>query len=245
MWNSETSLISSSQPSFPEFFWKVDENHTTRAYRLKILRKISGLTLQEIPQKLGISKYTFYAWESGRNPIRDRAIPKIIRAFRQIGIYCTEEWLMRGEGLSPRLNCEILENIDIFESAQEEGSEKIEDFHAGMAIFSEIRMFQKVNKNTDVKCITDDAMLPFYEIGDYVGGVRFFEEDIFEKALNRNCIIETKQGDFFIRRLSQGSFSGFYHLNALNLNSRAENCLITNVPILSAVPIVWHRKILN
>ena len=245
MQTSETTLVASSQLSSPEFFWKVDENQITRAYRLKMIRKLSGLTLQDVPQKLGISQYTFYAWESGRNPIRDKAIPKIIYAFRQVGIYCTEDWLMRGKGLSPRLNCEILENFDIFEGDQDEGLEKIKDFHAGMAIFSEIRMFQKVNKNTDVKCIVDDAMLPFYERGDYVGGTRFFEEDIFEKALNQNCIIETKQGDCFIRRLSQGSFRGLYHLSALNLNSRAENSLITNVSILSAAPIVWHRKILN
>ncbi|HQS83727.1 MAG: hypothetical protein B7Y25_02200 [Alphaproteobacteria bacterium 16-39-46] len=242
MWTTATSLIPSSPSSIPEVFWEIDENQTTRAYRLKMVRRLSGFTLQEVPQKLGISKHTFYAWESGRNPIRDKAIPKIIRAFRQVGIYCTEDWLMRGEGLSPRLNCEIL---DTFEGSQDKISETIEDFHANMAIFSEIRMFQKVNKNTDVKCLLDDAMLPFYERGDYVGGVRFFEEDIYEKALNRNCIIETKQGDSFIRRLSQGSFSGLYHLNALNLNSRTENCLITNVAILSAAPIVWHRKILN
>lgn len=237
-------FIHSKKTPVSKTFWEPKIFHPCRADRLKIARKLTGLTLEEIPEKFGISKHTFYAWESGRNPIRDKSIPKIINALRQVGVYCTSEWLMQGEGASPRFRNEIpIEENDSSEIIKKEIPEKIPSVYAEMAIFSEIKTFQKVNKNSEVKIITDDAMMPLYAPGEYVGGICFFREDIDKKALNTNCIVQMQDGSYHVRHLSKGELPGTYDLSALNCNSKVTKCVLSNVSILSAAPIIWHRKI--
>lgn len=216
-----------------------------RADRLKLARKLTGLTLDEIPAKFGISKHTFYAWESGRNPIREKSVPKIINAFRQVGIYCSHDWLMQGIGLSPRFMYEVSAASDLLHKNRDETPEEWEQFYDEMAIFSEIKVFQKVNKNTDVKFISDDAMAPWFGPGEYVGGICYFGDDILEKAINANCIIETQTGECYIRHLSKGKKEGLYNLTCLNPHANVSDLILYNVGLLSAAPIIWHRKIPN
>lgn len=214
-----------------------------RADRLKLARKLTGLTLDEIPTKFGISKHTFYAWESGRNPIREKSVPKIINALRQVGVYCTHDWLMEGIGLSPRFMHEVSAASDLFDKNRDETPEEWEQFYDEMAIFSEIKVFQKVNKNTDVKFISDDAMSPWFGPGEYVGGICYFGEDILTKALNANCIVETQTGECYIRHLSKAKKEGLYNLTCLNPHANVSDLILYNVGLLSAAPIIWHRKI--
>lgn len=224
---------------------KIMNSTRLRAERLKLARKLSGVTLDEIPEKFGISKHTFYAWESGRNPIREKSLPKIIHALRQVGVYCAAEWLMEGTGLSPRFMHEVSAASDVLNSDRDESVDEWEQFYDEMAIFSEIKVFQKVNKNTEVKFISDDAMLPLYAPGEYVGGARLIGEEINQKALNTNCIIETETGECYIRHLSVGREPGRYNLSCLNPHAHVSDLVLYDVGIKSAAPIIWHRKILN
>lgn len=221
----------------------LEEEYRLRAERLKLARKLANITLDEIPNKFAISKHTFYAWESGRNPIREKMVNKIILALRQAGIYCTAEWLLYGTGLSPRFMHEVSQASDTLNSEKESIIDEFSQFYEEMAIFSEIKVFQKVNKNADVRFVSDDAMLPVYAPGEYVGGIRYFGEDILQRSLNTNCIIETKTGESYIRHLSKGKDSGLFTLTSLNINAHVTNLVLYDVDIKSAAPIIWHRRV--
>lgn len=236
-----SSLPASSLPSNNS----TQEEYRLRADRLKLARKLTNLTLDEIPEKFGISKHTFYAWESGRNPIKEKMVSKIIHSLRQAGIYCTAEWLLFGTGLSPRFMHEVSQASDTLLSQPEKESsvDEFNQFYEEIAIFSEIKVFQKVNKNADVRFVSDDAMLPLYAPGEYVGGIRYFGEDIFHKALNTNCIVETKTGESFIRHLLKGRQPGLYTLVSLNANAHTANLVLYDTDLKSAAPIIWHRRV--
>ena len=62
-------------------------------YRLKELRKILGLTQQEIADKLGIKRNSFANYEIGRNTPLDTIIKSICREY-----HVREDWLRTGEG---------------------------------------------------------------------------------------------------------------------------------------------------
>ncbi len=223
----------------------IQDEYRLRADRLKLARKLTNLTLDEIPEKFGISKHTFYAWESGRNPIKEKMVTKIINSLRQAGIYCTAEWLLFGTGLSPRFMHEVSQASDSLLSHPEKETplDEFNQFYEEIAIFSEIKVFQKVNRNADVRFVSDDAMLPLYAPGEYVGGIRYFGEDILQKALNTNCIIETKTGESYIRHLSKGRGPGLFTLVSLNANAHTANLVLYDADIKSAAPIIWHRRI--
>lgn len=234
---------------------RLDENNTNvtpptpeeacqeRSKRLKLARKLTGITLEEVPEKFGISKHTFYAWESGRNPIRDKAVHKIITALRQAGVYCTAEWLVHGTGLSPRFMYEVSAASEAMHPTQDNATEEWEQFSDELAVLSEIKVFQKVNQNAEVRFITDDGMMPTYSPGEYVGGICFQGDELTAIALNTHCIVELINGTCLIRHLSQGSRPGVYNLSCLNTQARVSHHVLYDVELLKAAPIIWHRRL--
>ncbi len=214
-----------------------------RSKRLKLARKLTGITLEAVPEKFGISKHTFYAWESGRNPIRDKAVTKIITALRQAGVYCTAEWLVHGTGLSPRFMYEVSAASEALHPTQEDSTEEWEQFSDELAVLSEIKVFQKVNQNAEVRFITDDGMMPTYSPGEYVGGICFSADELAGVALNTHCIVELTNGTSLIRHLSQGSKPGVFNLACLNVQARVSHHVLYDVELLKAAPIIWHRRL--
>lgn len=215
---------------------------SARAERLRQVRKMVGATLEEVPHSFGISKHTFYAWESGRNPIRSRVVPTLISAFRKAGVYCSEDWLTEGEGISPRF---MNERTDFISDEESSNSVAWESVHSELGVVAEIHTFQTVNKGTDVRLISDDAMAPLYNLGEYVGGVKRMGEEIASHALNYNCIVKTVEGDCCVRRVTRGAEPNRYTLVCLNPNAQVEDPLLYNVELEWAAPILWHRKLID
>lgn len=68
-----------------------------------MLRALSGLSRQEFFEKIGISASTIDTWESGRVELAQRSAERVCEAFRKVGICCSAEWILTGNGLPPRV----------------------------------------------------------------------------------------------------------------------------------------------
>ncbi|MBT4879958.1 MAG: hypothetical protein HOI80_03385 [Alphaproteobacteria bacterium] len=212
-----------------------------RADRLRLARRLSGITLNDIPDTFGISKHTYYAWELGRNPIKDKIAKRIVTMLKEAKVFCTVEWLLSGKGISPRPIEEIESVID--SSVDSIVNNDLKHLQKEVGVMTEVRTFQKANKDADIRLVSDDAMLPFYAPGDYVGGIRKSGNDLSEAALNNNCIVETEDGATYVRRVTKGRKNGTFNLSCINPTTKLPEYTIFSVNLKSAAPILWHRKL--
>ena len=73
------------------------------ATRLKAARSLAGYTnRRDFCAHFNIPYDTLDAWERGKNPLTLKGAKRIVESLRTKGIYCSEEWLRDGKGLSPR-----------------------------------------------------------------------------------------------------------------------------------------------
>jgi transcriptional regulator with XRE-family HTH domain len=185
-----------------------------------------GFSRREFADKCGFSAATLQAWEDGRYPVPKKSMVKYVKTLFDCGLITSPEWFINGEGLPPRpvnklsLNC-IAEKD---------------------AILREINFFETENKNPIITVITDDSMLPFYSIGDYVGG-KLVPVDYAERYIGTFCILLLTTGETLVRKLSAGSEDGRFNLISTNLDTNAPSAFILNGEIVQLAQVIWHRKI--
>ena len=164
---------------------------------------------------------------------------RIVESLRTKGIYCSEEWLRDGKGLSPRSlgdpSLSQLSDLLINSSAS------LSAFEKNMNLATEISTFTTLNQESIVTLVKDDDMLPFYKKGDYVGGIKFVGSDLY-KALNKRCIIEFLDGETTVRQLQKSRSSHYYSL--CTPHKKIKGHLVTKdiTQIAFAAPILWHRS---
>ncbi len=204
--------------------------------RIKAARSIAGYSERKtFCNRFGFPLATLEAWERGKNPLTLKGAKRLVDILREVGIYCSEEWLKDGEGISPRP----------FEEMSEENkvnpSKSFIALGKNLKIAREISTFITLHEGAVVTIIKDDAMLPFYEEGDYVGGIKCFGPSIKE-AINKKCIVELSNGKMLVRQLYRGTDPGTYSICAINLNTKKVPLTEHTVKIISAAPILWHRS---
>src|SRR5690606_3308477 len=101
---------------------------------------------------------------------------KVVEAFKWEGLICSVEWLIYGKGMPPR-HYEII-NSGIKKHIQDDHSFASLNIREEENIFKETQVFKQHNSNAVVISIMDDAMEPYFQIGDYIGGIRINREDI-------------------------------------------------------------------
>jgi len=87
--------------------------------------------------------------------------------------------------------------------------------------------------------VSNNDMLPFYKMGDYVFGRWMFHDNI-KKAINKDCIIQLANGNKYFRRLIQDD-KGLFNIACLNPSGTKYQPVLYNVIIESVAPIIWHR----
>jgi len=194
--------------------------------RIRLARNMLGFTRKKFEDVFKISVNTLQSWENGKNPLTQKGAKKLNQAFIQKGLLCSEEWLLDGEGVAPMLMNEAIEFP----------SEILED----ICILREIETFKAVNPDPIVIIISDNGMEPIYKIGDYVAGNKKINEEILS-IIGENCIVETLQGDTFVRKILPGSKESIYNLVCLNIYTNLPP-IIPDIKIRYAAKIVFHRK---
>src|SRR3990167_7044106 len=219
----------------------IEKNLTHSGDRLRRARILAGIsTRREFEKKYQISANTLQGWEQGKNPLSKKGAKRIIEALKIEGLICSLEWLMQGSGVPPRpfemTNSEITSGADMEHffsqvSLQEE-----------QAIYQELQTFKTHNPNAIIITISDDTMEPQFRMGDYVGGVRFTKPEEIQLYLAQACIVELADHTILPRYIHADTESGTYTLSCTNFQSKNPQLNIFNARILSAAPILWHRK---
>mgnify|MGYP001027671188 CR=1 FL=1 len=194
--------------------------------RLKSVRMQLGFSRREFADKCGFSAATLQAWEDGRYPVPKKSMVKYVKTLFDCGLITSPEWFIHGEGLPPRPI-----NSSSSTSLTEENT-----------ILKEIHFFEAENKNPVITVITDDSMLPFYGLGDYVGG-KWVPVDYAERYVGTFCIVNLASGETLVRKLRPGSEAGRFNLISMNVDTRASSAFLFNCEILQVAQVIWHRKV--
>lgn len=184
--------------------------------------------------KFDLPLATLEAWERGKNPLTLKGAKRIVEALKSVNIYCSEKWLMEGKGFSPRTLDEVSLELDLT------APNTLSSIEENLKIAKEISTFKTLNEGAIVTIVSDSGLSPFFEEGDYVGGVRYAGASI-DKGLGKRCIVELMGGAMLVRLLIKGA-NGTYSLERTNKAFKIPPGAEENIAILSAAPIIWHRS---
>ncbi|MBY0462279.1 MAG: helix-turn-helix domain-containing protein [Alphaproteobacteria bacterium] len=183
--------------------------------RIKALRSWMKLSRREFSKKYNIHEQTLVSWELHNKSLTSSSIEKLLPIFAQEGLPVTKEWLLDGKGLSP-----FLAGTEIVENEKSTG------------IFN----FLRENIHSVVIAINDSAMNPFFEKGNFVGGIKInLEEDYIFGSPYIVTLIDDVQT---VRILYKGKEKNLYTLGCFNLLERSENPVFYDVPIKELYHIV-------
>lgn len=197
--------------------------------RLLFLRYKCAINRKEFCKISHMSYNSIKLWESTKiGKVRPDGAQKIVNAFQSLGVNCSMEWLLFGKGEPPFL-IELTPPVPDSLLSEED------------KIYKELNYFKTIHLNSVSMMIIDNSMVPFYEPGDLVAGIKKkpgYEDDFF---INKCCIIENNDGVKLIRNVNSGDSKNTYNLSVLEENA-SYFPTFNNVTISYAAPIIWHRK---
>ncbi|OGT45086.1 MAG: hypothetical protein A3E82_01065 [Gammaproteobacteria bacterium RIFCSPHIGHO2_12_FULL_38_11] len=107
----------------------------------------------------------------------------------------------------------------------------------------ELEFFKAKNPNAVNLIVDDEGMLPQYHIGDMVAGKKRIDKEI-EFTVGTDCIVETSYGEKLLRNVRAGKHKNkqCYTLVCTNSTMTAKPSVISDVELIYAAPVIWHRK---
>ena len=204
-----------------------------RAKRLKRIRNLANLSREELCIGTDINQYTLVGWENGRfGGLSYKGAEKVITRVKKEGVHCTVEWLMEGIGSEPSVN-------PIGAMTKEELLNLSQD----IIMAYELEFFKAKNPNAVNLIVDDEGMLPQYHIGDMVAGKKRIDKEI-EFTVGTDCIVETSYGEKLLRNVRAGKHKNkqCYTLVCTNSTMTAKPSVISDVELIYAAPVIWHRK---
>ena len=210
----------------------------TPGQRLKYVReKLLRLSRADLFKKHGLSPDTLAAWENEKLIISEKGIDRCIGIYSAEGIIVSREWLLTGEGLSPNFSFDL--NRYFKSLPTQESDEKVDDT---IFLAKEIDFFRSLSPNSITALISTNDMLPIYSCGDHVGGRLRYGKEV-ESCIGKNCIIKTKDGSLFVRRLVKNPRGKGYNLVCLNPEwDGTLEPVMFSIEVECAAPIIWHRR---
>lgn len=134
-----------------------------RGQRLRCLRGMLGLSVNQFADTVGISRVTMSYWENAtRLKLSKKGAYKVIGIMREHKVHCTFEWLWDGIGDGARML-----------SKQGSTPESIvaNAGHHFTSTEKEIDLFLTVNKDAAIVKIHSATLWPFFEFNDIVAGL--------------------------------------------------------------------------
>lgn len=206
-----------------------------RGLRLKQIRNLGNLTRKELSEYSDVNLHTLSGWENGRfGGLSTMGAERIIDYLNAHGVSCSFEWLMYNKGAGP---------IGVLGCANQ-SADTVEQSHRinhPQLMSQELRCFQMLHKNTTEFVLSDDSMAPTYQPGELVAGIKRYGTAI-ATLIGQDCIIELENQQKIVRTLKKGEQTNRYLLACNNIKYKADNAILCNIQIISAAPIIWHRK---
>lgn len=209
----------------------------TPAERLHAIRMQLKLSRGAIFKTHGLSIDTLKAWESGKLKLTEKNLDRCINIYRKEGIVVSKSWILSGEGLDPKLSQDLGKYFSNVATIQNISSE-----NDTILIMKEADFFKATTKNAIILLVSTEEMLPYYAPGDYVAG-RFKPIEQIELAIGKDCIILTKSGEKYFRRLAKHHTGNSYNLVCHNpIWGSTSEPVMYNVEIAGIAPVIWHRR---
>lgn len=189
--------------------------------RLKFLRTMARLNRIELAEKANVGRTSITCWEHAQtSPMTSKSRSKILKAIRECGVDCTEQWLLTGCGIPPALK-------------DDNNDKKISGNKS--SISNEIALFKRNNKQGIVYEVPDDSMSPFYRKGDVVGGIWRSSQTL---SSNNICIVEIDH-QLDLRQLSKSSKMGNFIATHLAIDSHSKKPYeLRDIYIKQIAPII-------
>jgi hypothetical protein len=198
-----------------------------KASRLRRLRNLANLTRQQLCEN-NININTYIGWEYARfGGLTKKGAKKVIDRIAQENVVCSIDWLLEGVGLPP------------FWSSCHTGS--ISNLSETDMVLEELTLFSSHYKNIAYLAVPDKGMLPHYNMGDFVAGIKYQTSDI-EQCIGHDCILQTTDYKILFRRLQKGIVKDKFSLICINIQSSLHTQNIYDVDLQFAAPIIWHRR---
>lgn len=214
----------------------IDENKLAaiaRGERLRKIRNLANLSRKDMCEGSDINLDTLIGWEVARHGgLSAVGSRKVVERVAKEGVFCTVDWLLHGTEPLPKVILAFSEKTHLHENLLSDEEKKI---------FAELSYFKSHYHSILTLVMEDNSMLPFFEAGDRLAGVKRVKHS-FESLLNKPCIIELKDHTLFAGILKRGSKEGCYHLACTNNHTSSLEFVLENIEILSAALVTWHRK---
>lgn len=216
---------------------RTNDNHLAndssemRAWRLKRVRNLANLTREQMCEDGEINRNTLISWENARfGGLTTSGAAKVLNKITREGVHTSLDWLMYGTGPEPSVNPIPLIN----ENNPIECNEDI-------IIAYELAFFKAKNFDAVDFIVDDEGMSPQYQVTDRVAGKKRTGEDM-RLILGRDCIVQTENGEIFLRNVREGKDSNTFTLICNNPLIKNKNSILLNVKLAYAAPVIWHRK---
>jgi len=210
----------------------------TPGERLLQVRGLLRISRSYIQEKYGLSPDTLRSWEGNKVRLTDKAVKRCLKIYRNEGVVISDNWLLTGEGLDPKLGL----NLGRYYREIQLPDKGAELYTEDVRIAREANYFKKINSEAITMQVSNEDMLPFYAPGDSIGG-RIKRGKSIEECIGKDCIIKTQEGALFFRRVSKHNALGGYNLACLNPSwGGTPEPVLYNILVDYAAPIVWHRR---
>lgn len=206
--------------------------------RLRMARALTGMSRQDLHDKTGIATSTMDTWESGRVELNERSALRICESFRKLGIFCSAEWLLRGEGMPPHLMSGPEKSMLLYDENEinpQKNSFKKKSFNFPPFLDSDIKkelsFFLNLHDRPIFHILTEKFGNSVFDAGDCVAGV----EENPKKLIGKVVILQKTNGETCICRL-RGVVN-----NTAKITEKSETPS-AQVEFKRMGKILWHRK---
>lgn len=202
--------------------------------RIKLARQLANITRKEMTVLHAINSNTLQAWEKGVNRLTEENALRLVEIFRKSGLVLTVEWLLLG--VDPSIT------IPTNRKHINQDFKDVLSIRGDLKVLEEINYFLNQNLQSISLLVTDNAIAPIFNVGDYVGGINLFSSDI-DDLVGEFCIITTDDQKTLLRKIIKNCGKGNFIIGTTNpfANLNEPDHMICNLS--SAAKITRHWKI--
>lgn len=224
-----------------------------KAARVKQLRKLMGLTIDQLAKLLGYTRQTVSCWENaneeGEVGVSDKGATRLVEVARNNGIGCDVKWLLFGfgqlsiaaSGTRYEITAKSEHGIKVLDEPKQMGwaQDAITVLYANIRFYDEIKAFLNSAPSAIVACIQNDGMEPAYKKGDWVGG---YLTPVHEKLDGKICIVNVSQSPQ-VRLVTLGKTSDTFNLSCLKKIHGLSDFRLKDVVMQEAAEVIrfWRK----
>ncbi len=243
------------------------EKAIARGKRVQYVRRIllDKIAIKDFAKLIKSHHNTVGAWENGRGiGLTEKGAHQIAEGLEKLGVVCDVDWLMHGEPIgeppyeTKQSSCskdvpvrnnidiqkqEVTKNIAPVTTSKQQKQETVDAFYGEaekINLEQETQLFLSCYKDAIIHQAHDNSMFPLCDNGDYVGGIRHYNDDI-QQCDGLICIVKTSNDKTLIRRIYRNDTGKYDLLTNTSCGNLAAPC-ITNQELIFAAPVIRMWK---